>query len=56
MSDCNFLHARDADDWGRCPHPEQVKEYNREDGSSVWYCDEGAEELTLVTKNKKETQ
>ena len=46
---CQFLHAAFSDDWGKCPNPEQVREYliTSESGDvrNGFYCDEGAAEV-----------
>lgn len=46
--ECQFLHAAFDDDWGRCPYPEQVREYTFPDGSKAHYCYEGANEAGLI--------
>jgi hypothetical protein len=46
--DCQFIHAAFDDDWGRCPYPDQVREYKLPDGTSAWYCYEGAYEAGLI--------
>lgn len=47
MKQCAYLHAYHKDDWGRCQSDAgQVREYRFPNGSTQWYCEDGARQVT----------